>query len=104
MNAIVAAGQLLAALAAELERISQLQPSTEVGSPTLAVVMISGGQALNTVPNKCRIYVNRRVVPVEDPATISAALQVYAHQHCVLPLTMAIVHELPAFYQSPDTP
>jgi len=103
-NAIVAAGQLLTALAAEHERISQLQPSTDVGSPTLAVVMISGGQALNTVPNKCRIYVNRRVVPEEDPATISAALQVYAHQHCALPLTMAIVHELPAFYQSPDTP
>ena len=66
--------------------------------------MISGGQALNIVPDKCEIYVNRRVVPGEDPAMISRALEVYARQHCPLPLTMTIVHELPAFYQSPDTP
>ncbi len=103
-NAIVAATPLIAALAAEHERVSRLQPSTDVGAPTLAVVMISGGQAFNIVPDKCQISVNRRVVPGEDPAMISAALEVYARQHCPLPLTMTVVNELPAFYQSPDMP
>jgi succinyl-diaminopimelate desuccinylase len=103
-NAIVAAAPLVAALAAEHERVSRLPPSTDVGAPTLAVVKISGGQALNIVPDKCQISVNRRVVPGEDPTLISAELKVYARQHCPLPLTMTIVDELPAFYQSPDTP
>ena len=66
-NAIVAAAPLVTALAAEHERVSQLQPSTDVGAPTLAVVMISGGQALNIVPDKCQIYVNRRVVAGRRP-------------------------------------
>ena len=61
-NAIVAAAPLITALAAEHDRVSKLQPSTDVGAPTLAVVMISGGQALNIVPDKCQIHVNRRVV------------------------------------------
>jgi succinyl-diaminopimelate desuccinylase len=103
-NAVVAAAPLIAALSAEHERVSQLQPLTDVGAATLAVAMISGGQALNVVADKRQIYVNRRIVPGEDPATISAALEVYARQHCPLPLTMTIVNELPAFYQSPDTP
>ena len=103
-NAIVAAAPLIAALAAEHERVSRLEPSTDVGAPTLAVAKISGGQALNVVPDKCRIYVNRRVVPGEVPAAISAALEAYAREHCPLPLTMTIVSELPAFYQSPNTP
>ncbi|MBV8285669.1 MAG: M20/M25/M40 family metallo-hydrolase [Hyphomicrobiales bacterium] len=103
-NAIVAAAPLIAALAAEHERVSRLEPSTDVGAPTLTVAKISGGQALNVVPDKCQIYVNRRVVPGEEPAAISAALEAYARQHCPLPLTMTIVNELPAFYQPPDTP
>ena len=103
-NAIVAAAPLIAALAAEHERVSQLRPSTDVGAPTLAIAMISGGRAFNIVPDKCQIYVNRRVVPGEDPAMISAALEGYARQHCPLPLTMTIVNELHAFYQSRDTP
>ena len=81
-NAIVAAAQLITALAAEHERVSRLPRSTDVGSPTLSVAMISGGQAFNIVPDKCRIHVNRRVVPGEHPAVISAALEVYARRHC----------------------
>lgn len=103
-NAITAAAPLIAALAAEHQRVSQLEPSTDVGAATLSVAMISGGQALNIVPDKCEIHVNRRVVPGEDPAMISRALEGYARQHCSLPLTMTIVHELAAFYQPPDTP
>jgi acetylornithine deacetylase/succinyl-diaminopimelate desuccinylase-like protein len=103
-NAIVAAAQLITALAAEHERVSRLPPSTDVGAPSLSVAMISGGQAFNIVPDKCQIHVNRRVVPGEHPAVISAAPEVYARRHCPLPLTMTIVNELRAFYQLPDTP
>ncbi len=103
-NAIVAAAPLIAALDAEHQRIRALPPTTDVGSPTLTVSMISGGQALNVVPDQCRIHVNRRVVPFEDPAAVGAALEVYAREHCPLPVTMTTIHELTAFYQPPDTP
>ncbi len=103
-NAIVAAAPLIAALDAEHQRVRALPPTTAVGAPTLTVSMIAGGQALNVVPDKCRISVNRRVVPHEDPAQVAAALEHYARQSCPLPLTMTTINELAAFYQPPDTP
>ena len=103
-NAIVAVAPLIAALAAEHDRVSRSPPSTDVGAPTLVVAKISGGQAFNVVPDTCRIHVNRRVAPGEDPSMVSAALEAYARRHCRLPLTMTVVHELSAFYQPPDTP
>ncbi len=103
-NAITAAAPLFEALEAEHRRLVGQPAATAVGTPTLAVTMINGGQALNVVPDRCRVYVNRRVVPGEDPALVAAALYDLGRQACPLPLTMTTIHELTAFYQPPDAP
>ena len=103
-NAITAAVPLIIALDSEHQRLISQPPATLVGTPTLAVVMIVGGQALNVVPNCCRVYVNRRVVPGENPAEVAAALAELGQRSCPLPLSMTTIYELEAFYQPPDTP
>lgn len=37
-----------------------------VGHPSLAVTMIQGGLAANIVPDRCRIVIDRRLIPGED--------------------------------------
>ncbi len=38
-----------------------------VGHPTLSVGLISGGVSVNTVPDRCTIEIDRRVLPAENP-------------------------------------
>src|SRR5262249_7378900 len=38
-----------------------------VGAPTLTVSLIEGGVEITTVPPSCRIWVDRRLVPGEQP-------------------------------------
>ena len=38
-----------------------------VGQPSLSVGLISGGVSVNTVPDRCTIEIDRRVLPGEDP-------------------------------------
>lgn len=38
-----------------------------VGRPTLSVGVISGGISVNTVPDRCTIEIDRRLLPDEDP-------------------------------------
>jgi acetylornithine deacetylase len=40
-----------------------------LGPPTLSVGRIEGGTSVNTVPDRCRIEVDRRLIPGEDPRT-----------------------------------
>lgn len=103
-NSISAAAPLIMALDAEHQRIASQPPQTPVGTGTVTVTMIQGGQAMNIVPPNCRLYVDRRVVPGEDPVQLADDLYAYAKQHCPLPLTMKTLHTLTAFYQPPDTP
>jgi acetylornithine deacetylase len=45
------------------------------GKPTLSVGTIAGGISVNTVPGRCTIEIDRRVLPVEDPQV--------ALEHCL---------------------
>src|SRR5438270_10896679 len=45
-----------------------------LGPPTLSVGRIEGGTSVNTVPDRCRIEVDRRVIPGEDPAAAPGQL------------------------------
>ncbi|BDY26702.1 M20 family metallopeptidase [Mycolicibacterium mageritense] len=68
LNAIHAAAPLLALLndyAAELS--TRVHPLT--GAPTAVPVLIHGGEAPNAVPERCRITVDRRLVPGETAST-----------------------------------
>jgi acetylornithine deacetylase len=66
VNAIYRMSRLLVAIeryAAEL-RASRSDPL--LGPPTLSVGRIEGGSSVNTIPDRCRIDVDRRLIPGEE--------------------------------------
>lgn len=103
-NAIQGMAELVRALDSEHQRIIQSQAATELGTGTLTVTLIKGGQGPNVVPDRCEIFVDRRLVPGEQPPEIAAALHQFAQEHCPLPVHMKVTHKLTAFFQRPDTP
>jgi acetylornithine deacetylase ArgE len=67
VNAIYRMSRVLRALE---EYATNLQASVlfpMLGPPTLSVGMISGGVSPNTVPDVCRVELDRRLLPGEDP-------------------------------------
>jgi acetylornithine deacetylase len=67
INAIYHMAGVLVALEqyAELLRTSRGDPL--LGPPTLSVGRIGGGTSVNTVPERCWIEIDRRLIPGEDP-------------------------------------
>jgi acetylornithine deacetylase len=47
------------------------------GQPTLSVGTITGGISVNTVPDRCTIEIDRRVLPGEDPLEAQEAVIAY---------------------------
>ncbi len=77
VNAIYRMGRLIPLIeqfAAEL-RHSTSDPI--LGPPTLSVGRIEGGMSANIVPDRCRIEIDRRLIPGEDPATAPQQLDDY---------------------------
>jgi acetylornithine deacetylase len=69
-NAIYEMGRVLAALEAYAKDVAPtLGEHPLVGRPTLSVGIIGGGISVNTVPDRCTIEIDRRVLPGEDPTT-----------------------------------
>ena len=93
-NAIYRMGRVLAALdhyAREI--VPQLASHPLCGHPTLSVGLISGGISVNTVPDRCTIDIDRRVLPVESaPAALAHCLQYLAAE---LGPHAPIVHDPP---------
>jgi acetylornithine deacetylase/succinyl-diaminopimelate desuccinylase-like protein len=102
-NAIVASAPLVLALDEEHQRLLAMPTKTALGSGSLTVSIIRGGQGINVVPDACHIYVDRRIVAGEKPHDVSTAMYALARHSCPLPVTMSVIQELPAFLQSPDT-
>lgn len=102
-NAISAAARVITALDGEHQHIMAQPAATKLGTGTLSVTMIQGGQAQNVIPNTCRINVDRRLTVGEDPALIREGIAAIARQATALPTTVQTLHELSAFYQQPDT-
>ncbi|SDE68875.1 M20 family metallopeptidase [Auraticoccus monumenti] len=74
-NAIEGAAELVVELrrlaAGLLERDHAL-----TGGPTMTTVLVSGGEAPNAVPERCRLTLDRRLVPGEDDGGALAEVQV----------------------------
>jgi acetylornithine deacetylase len=49
-------------------------PHPLLGTPSLSVGLINGGQAVNIVPDRCQIEVDRRTLPGEDTETVLAGV------------------------------
>jgi acetylornithine deacetylase ArgE len=69
-NAIYAMSPVLAALERHASELGRRQPHSLLGTPTLSVGVIEGGQAVNIVPESCWIEVDRRTLPGETSGDI----------------------------------
>ncbi len=64
-NAIYRMGRVLVRLEEYARELQARTPHPLLGTPTLSVGMIEGGQAVNIVPDHCRIEIDRRTLPGE---------------------------------------
>lgn len=70
INAISRMARVLGMIENELIPSLQERPDPVLGSPTLNVGTISGGQKINIIPDECAIEIDRRLVSDEDPDEI----------------------------------
>lgn len=69
VNAITAMARAVLALEAYHNELAK-RPHPMVGVPTCNVGVIHGGSTANAVPDSCVVYLDRRMVPGEDPAVV----------------------------------
>ncbi len=103
-NAIAATADLIKAIEAEHERLQGIPAITPLGQAKLTLTVIEGGSGYNVVPDTCRLWIERRNLPGEDPAQLIADLTKLAQDHCRLPIQANNDPPLLAFLQSSDTP
>jgi acetylornithine deacetylase len=80
VNAIYHMAQVLGGVQVFADRLRASKADPLLGPPTLSVGRIEGGTSVNTVPDRCRIEVDRRVIPGEDPLAAPGELTVYLTQ------------------------
>jgi acetylornithine deacetylase len=95
---------LILALDEEGQRLRAEPQQTALGTGSLTVSIVHGGQGINVVPDSCSVAIDRRVVAGENMAEIRAALADLAGRKCPLPVSVRTLQELPAFLRPPDTP
>ncbi len=72
-NAIYAAARVVTALEQLNATLDTTPADAQLGPATLAVTMVEGGTAMNIVPERCRLQVDRRLLPDEELAQVQAA-------------------------------
>jgi len=74
VNAITAMARAVLALEAYHQTLAT-RPHPIVGVPTCNVGVIQGGSTANAVPDSCVVYLDRRMVPGEDPLVVQAEMK-----------------------------
>jgi len=74
VNAITAMARAVLALEAYHQQLAR-RAHPVVGVPTCNVGVISGGSTANAVPDSCTVWLDRRMVPREQPEDVQAELQ-----------------------------
>ncbi len=67
VNAIYRMGKVLTHIERFAEELRGSRTDPLLGPPTISVGRIEGGSSVNTVPDRCRIEIDRRVIPGEKP-------------------------------------
>jgi acetylornithine deacetylase len=80
VNAIYRMGHLLVAIERYARELQAGRSDPVLGPPTLSVGLIQGGTSHNTVPDRCRIELDRRVIPGEDPHAAPDQLVAYLRE------------------------
>jgi len=73
-NAIYRMAEVVQALREYASSLQAQTPHPRLGPRTLSVGTIEGGQTVNTVPDRCEIGVDRRVIPGESLAEVAEGL------------------------------
>ncbi|MGE3806705.1 MAG: M20 family metallopeptidase [Gemmataceae bacterium] len=74
VNAIYRMGKLLAALESYGGQLNATRRDPILGPATLSVGRIEGGSSVNTVPDRCVIEIDRRLIPGEEPDAVRTEL------------------------------
>jgi len=96
VNAVYHMAHVLVAVQQFAERLRTSRADPLLGPPTLSVGRVEGGASVNTVPDRCRIEIDRRVIPGEDPLEAPRQLAVYLQQK--LPAEFAFACSEPWFH------
>jgi acetylornithine deacetylase len=70
VNAIYRMGRLLQVIECYAQELRSGRPDPYLGPPSLSVGRIQGGTSVNTVPDRCGIEIDRRLIPGEDAAEV----------------------------------
>jgi acetylornithine deacetylase len=81
INAIYRMGRLLPVIERYAEELRQSAKDALLGPPTLSVGTIHGGASVNVVPDGCRMDVDRRLIPGEEPHAAPGQLEAYLRKH-----------------------
>jgi len=96
VNAIYHMAHILMAIEQFAERLRASRTDPLLGPPTLSVGRVEGGASVNTIPDRCRLEIDRRVIPGEDPLEAPGQLTVYLQQ--TLPAEVAFTCSDPWFH------
>ena len=66
-NAIYRMARVVGALADHAATLARSEPDPVLGPPSLSVGRIEGGVSVNTVPDRCEVEIDRRMIPGETP-------------------------------------
>lgn len=67
VNAIYRMGKVLTLIERFATKLTASRTDPLLGPPTISVGRILGGSSVNTVPDKCHIEIDRRIIPGEKP-------------------------------------
>jgi acetylornithine deacetylase len=84
VNAIYRMGHLLTGIERYAEHLRASKSDPLLGPPTLSIGRIEGGSSVNTVPDFCRIEIDRRLIPGENPQHVQQQLTDYLQHECGL--------------------
>lgn len=79
-NAIEGMGQVLTALGKELWPALEQRTHHYLPCSTATISMINGGVKTNVIPDRCEIYIDRRILPGETPESVTAEIQSVAER------------------------
>jgi acetylornithine deacetylase ArgE len=80
VNAIYRMGRVLTAIAEFAEQLRASRSDPLLGPPTISVGRIEGGVSVNTVPDRCQIEIDRRIIPGEKPTATPGQLAEFLQQ------------------------
>ena len=87
VNAIYRMAKVIVALEEYAGVLAHGRRDALLGPGTLSVGMVAGGVSPNTVPDRCRVELDRRLLPGESPAEAIAAVEAFVRQRAGVPFT-----------------